>query len=127
METFKDALSWFEIPVLDFARAKNFYQAIFAYEMPEMDMGPVKMGILLHDRDKGIGGAICYGEGYEPAGSKGLKAYLNAGKDLNVVLERVSSAGGTVVLPKTEIAPDMGFFAFFTDSEGNVLGLHSMG
>ncbi|MBL7808019.1 MAG: VOC family protein [Saprospiraceae bacterium] len=127
METFKDALSWFEIPVLDFARAKNFYQTIFAYEMPEMDMGPVKMGILLHDRDKGIGGAICFGEGYEPAGSKGPKAYLNAGKDLNVVLERVSSAGGTVVLPKTEIAPDMGFFAFFTDSEGNVLGLHSMG
>ncbi|HLP95128.1 MAG TPA: VOC family protein [Saprospiraceae bacterium] len=127
METFKDALTWFEIPVLDFARAKNFYQAIFGYEMPEMEMGPVKMGILLHDRDTGVGGAICYGEGYEPAGSKGPKAYLNGGKDLNTVLDRIPAAGGTVVLPKTEIAPDMGYFAFFTDTEGNVLGLHSMG
>ncbi len=106
METFKDALSWFEIPVLDFARAKNFYQAIFAYEMPEMDMGPVKMGILLHDRDTGVGGAICYGEGYEPAGSKGPKAYLNGGKDLNTILDRIPAAGGTVVLPKTEIAQE---------------------
>jgi predicted enzyme related to lactoylglutathione lyase len=127
METMKNALSWFEIPVLDFGRAKSFYQAIFTYEMPEMDMGPVKMGILLHDQQNGVGGAICFGDGYEPAGAKGPKAYLNGGNDLNTVLDRVTAAGGSIVLPKTEIAPDMGYFAFFTDTEGNVVGLHSMG
>ncbi len=39
MESVKDAISWFEIPVSDFARAKTFYQVIFDFEMPEMDMG----------------------------------------------------------------------------------------
>lgn len=127
MEFIKDAISWFEIPVSDFVRAKAFYQAIFDFEMPEMEMGALKMGILLHDRDNGgIGGAICYGEGYEPSGQKGPKAYLNGGTDLNTVLNRVEPAGGAIVLPKTEIAPEMGYMAFFTDTEGNVLGLHSM-
>jgi predicted enzyme related to lactoylglutathione lyase len=126
MESVKDAISWFEIPVLDFDRAKTFYQTIFDYEMPEMDMGTVKMGIFLSDRDHGVGGAICFGEGHEPAGAKGPKAYLNGGADLNTVLNRVTGAGGTVVLPKTLIAPDMGNFAFFTDTEGNVVGLYSM-
>lgn len=126
METFKNALSWFEIPVLDFARAKAFYQSIFLYEMPEMEMENIKMGILLYDRESGVGGAICFGEGYEPSGSRGLKAYLNGGEDLKTVLERIPDAGGSIVLPKTEIAPGMGYFAFFTDTEGNVLGLYSM-
>lgn len=127
MEPVKDAISWFEIPVLDFARAKKFYETIFAFEMPEMDMGPIKMGVFLSDRDNGVGGAICFGEGYQPSGANGLKAYLNAGPDLNIVLSRIGAAGGTVVLPKTPIAPDMGNYAFFTDTEGNVVGLYSMG
>ena len=128
MESVKDAISWFEIPVLDFARAKTFYQAIFDVEMPEMDMGPLKMAIFHHDRDHGgVGGAICFGEGYTPSGNHGPKAYLNGGEDLNVVLGRVNAAGGVVVMPKTEIAPGMGHMAFFTDTEGNAVGLYSMG
>lgn len=125
---FKNAISWFEIPVSDFARAKTFYQKIFDFEMPEMEMSGVRMGILLHDRDGGgVGGAICFGEGYKPSSHDGPKVYLNAGDDLNVVLGRVESAGGKQILPKTEIAPDMGHFAFFSDTEGNVVGLYSMG
>lgn len=125
MELVKDAVSWFEIPVSDFERAKTFYQKIFDFEMPTEDMGPIRMGILPHSRDEGgVGGAICYGEGYVPTVT-GTKVYLNAGADLNVVLDRIGSAGGTVIVPKTEIAPGMGNFAFFNDSEGNMVGLYS--
>lgn len=128
MEMTKNAVSWFEIPVSDFERAKAFYQKIFDYEMPEMMMEPVRMGILPHDRDSGgIGGAICSGEGYTPAGANGPKVYLDAGSDLNTVLQRVSGAGGQVVLGKTPIGQDMGHFAFFNDTEGNVVGLYSQG
>ena len=128
MELFKDAIAWAEIPVSDFARAKTFYSAIFDYDMPETEMGPIRMGFLLYNREEqGIGGAICFGEGYETAGSKGPRVYLNTGKDLNPVLNRVSGAGGQVTLPKTEIAPDMGFMAFFNDTEGNNIGLFSLG
>ncbi|THH42090.1 VOC family protein [Neolewinella litorea] len=120
------AVNWFEIPVSDFARAKKFYSEIFAYDMPEMEMGPVRMGILPHDRQGGgIGGAICAGEGYTPS-DRGPKIYLNGGSDLTTVLDRVEAAGGKVLLQKTEISPESGHFALFRDSEGNHLGLHSM-
>ena len=57
MEMTKNAISWFEIPVQDFERAKTFYSAIFDYEMPEMPMEGFRMGILPHDRDGGgVGG-----------------------------------------------------------------------
>lgn len=126
MEMTKNAISWFEIPVRDFERAKTFYSAIFDYEMPEMPMGGIRMGILPHDRDGGgIGGCICHGEGYEPSGANGTKVYLDGGADLNTVLNRVPGAGGQVVLPKTPIGEGMGQFAFFADTEGNVVGLYS--
>ncbi len=128
MELIKDAVAWVEIPVTDFSRAKAFYSAIFDYEMPEMEMGHLRMGFLPHDREaNGIGGAICFGEGYKPSGHAGPKLYLNGGADLNAVLGRVVGAGGKVALPKMEIAPEMGYMAFFEDTEGNVIGLHSMG
>lgn len=126
MELPTNAINWFEIPVSDFNRAKKFYSAIYNYEMPEMEMGPVKMGMLPSEQGGGVGGAICYGEGYEPS-EKGARVYLNGGDDLTVVLDRVEAAGGKVVLGKTDIGEGFGFFAFFHDTEGNWVGLHSMG
>lgn len=121
----KNALSWFEIPTADFERAKKFYQHIYQFEMPEMNMGGMRMGILLHDRDAGgIGGAIVKGEWSKPA-QGGTIVYLNAGDDLSTVLGRVEKAGGKVMVPKSPIEPDMGFFAVFQDSEGNSVGLFS--
>lgn len=120
------AVSWFEIPTADFDRAKKFYSAIFDYDMPEMTFGPVRMGFLLHERDKGgIGGAIVYNAEFYRPHVDGVKIYLNAGKDLSVVLDRVKKAGGEVMIPKRMISPDMGYMAMFKDSEGNVLALHS--
>lgn len=126
MEMTTHSLNWFEIPVADFGRAKAFYSAIFDFEMPEMPMGPRTMGFFLHDRTAGVGGAIIAGDGCVPAAT-GTLVYLAAGKDLSTVLSRVEPAGGGVLTPKTLIAPEMGYFAIFSDSEGNTVGLHSMG
>jgi uncharacterized protein len=125
MEMTTHALNWFEIPVADFSRAKVFYSAIFDFEMPEMPMGPRTMGFFLHDRAAGVGGAIVAGEGCVPAAT-GTLVYLSAGKDLSTVLARVEPAGGGILVPKTLIAPEMGFFAILRDSEGNTVGLHSL-
>lgn len=125
MEIIKHAISWFEIPVTNFDRAKKFYSAIFNYEMPETTMGSVRMGFLLYEQGKGVGGAICYGKDYEPS-QKGTIPYLSAGSDLNNVLNRVENAGGKIVVPKTEIGENYGYFAYFIDPEGNKIGLHSM-
>lgn len=125
MEMTTNSLNWFEIPVTDFARAKAFYSAIFDYDMPDMQMGPRQMGFLLHERGTGIGGAIVAGDGATPT-PHGTLVYLTGGSDLNTVLNRVEPHGGTVLVPKTPIGPDMGYFATFRDVDGNTLGLHSM-
>ncbi|WP_428224599.1 VOC family protein [Flavobacterium sp.] len=126
MEFNKNAINWFEIPVTDFERAKQFYSAIFDFEMPEMMMDAIRMGFLLYDQEnEGVGGAIVHGEGCVPS-EAGARVYLNGGSDLNIVLNRVENAGGAVVLPKTDIGSGFGFFALFKDTEDNLLGLHSM-
>jgi predicted enzyme related to lactoylglutathione lyase len=125
MEMVKNSLNWFEIPASDFDRAKKFYSAIFDYDMPEIMMGPNRMGFLLMEQGVGVGGAIVQGPGYVPT-EQGTLVYLNGGSDLNNVLGRVEKAGGKVMLAKTLITNDLGYFAVFRDTEGNRVAVHSM-
>ncbi|TXI50353.1 MAG: VOC family protein [Lysobacter sp.] len=118
------AINWFEIPVVDFARAKAFYEAVLGRAIDTMEMGPVTLGFLSSDQEA-VGGAIVRDENATPS-QQGTIVYLNAGDDLSPMLARVASAGGSVAVPKTEIGNGFGFFAHFIDSEGNKVGLHSM-
>ena len=120
-----NALNWFEIPVTDFARAKTFYEAILGITIARMDMGPSVMGMLSSDPGA-VGGAIVQ-DGQSSPSASGTMVYLNGGDDLATVLDRVEPAGGRVVIPKTDIGNGFGFFAHFMDTEGNKVGLHSMG
>ena len=80
-----NAITWFEVPVSNFERAKKFYSTIYDYEMPETMVGPVRMGFFLYEQQLGrVGGAICFGQGYVPS-LQGTLIYLNGGSDLNVV------------------------------------------
>jgi len=119
-----NALNWFEIPVSNFDRAKSFYEKVLGTVIEKLEMGPVTMGMLSTDQNA-VGGAIVHGDGGSPS-SNGTLVYLNGGDDLAPLLARVQQAGGTVMVPKTEIGNDFGFFARFLDSEGNKVGLHSM-
>ncbi len=122
----KNAVSWVEIPVLDFERAKAFYSAIYDYEMQEMEMGPTRMGFFLCDQENdGVGGAIVWGEDNAPS-KTGPRVYLNGGEDLTLILNRVAGAGGKVIAEKIEITPEFGYYATFEDTEGNYISLHSM-
>ncbi|MBK6507327.1 MAG: VOC family protein [Ignavibacteria bacterium] len=121
-----NALNWFEIPVTDFPRAKKFYETVLGSTIHEMQMGPSLMGFFPMGEDQsGVGGAIVKAEDCEPS-DKGSLIYLNAGPDLSDALGRIESAGGKVIVPKTMITEEYGFFAMFLDTEGNKVGLHSM-
>lgn len=120
-----NALNWFEIPVTDFQRAKKFYAAVIGSDLYEMQMGDQLMGFFpMGEDNKGVGGAIVQGPGNEP-GDKGTLVYLNAGEDLSAALDRVEPAGGKIVMPKTLITEEIGYFALFMDTEGNRVAFHS--
>ncbi|MBN1150826.1 VOC family protein [candidate division WOR-3 bacterium] len=118
-----DLINWFEIPVNDFDRAAEFYGRILNGEVIKEDFAGTMMGFLPMEGD-GIGGAISKAEGFEPS-DEGTLVYFNCGEDLAPTLERIESAGGKVVVPKTLISPEIGYFAIFIDTEGNKLALHS--
>jgi hypothetical protein len=121
-----NALTWFEIPAADFSRAEKFYSAIFATELiPMQGIEGMDFKMAMFPAEDGVGGGVVQGEGYMPS-AEGTVVYLNAGDDLNVVLSRVEAAGGQALMPKTSIGEN-GYMAFFIDSEGNKVGLHSMG
>jgi hypothetical protein len=126
--TFKDAISWFEIPAVDLDRAQKFYEAIFETQLIPMDTPNIQMRMFpVADMMTGIGGAICKAEGfYKPSATDGPLIYLNGNPDVQNVLNRIEAAGGKIVVPKTEISPEYGFMAVFIDTEGNRIGLHSI-
>ncbi len=118
-----NVINWFEIPASDFERAKKFYTSIFGAEMHTREMMGTKMAFLPMEGD-GVGGSICTGENYKPS-AEGTVPYLNGGEDLTAMLNRVEPAGGKVITPKTKISDEIGHMAFFFDTEGNKIALHS--
>lgn len=116
-----NVLSWFDIPVVDLARAIRFYEAILGVELQRYDAPGIE-GALFPAR--GVSGTLLKGQGFSPS-HQGSVVYLDGGADLNTILKRVEPAGGKQLLPKTEIPGGRGFFAYFQDSEGNRIGLNS--
>ena len=116
-------VTWFEIPANDFNRAVTFYKSVLAIDIHETEMMGFKMGFFPSD-DSNVSGTIISGEGCVPSAT-GCLLYLHGGDDLKVVLNRVEPNGGTVIMPKTQITPEIGFMALFIDTEGNKMALHS--
>lgn len=121
-----NALNWFEIPATDIVRAKKFYEQIFEIKMEEMDMPGMKYAMFpFNPSNTKVAGGLAQSPMHKPGG-EGAIVYLNANPDLQHVLNRIESAGGKIMMPKTSLGPN-GFMAFFTDSEGNRMALHSNG
>lgn len=116
-------INWFEIPALEIARAKAFYESVFGISMQETTMGPMQLAVFPYDRATATGGCLQQGPDCQPS-RDGAVLYLNAGDSLDAVLARVEPAGGRILLARTELPPGMGAFAHIADTEGNRVGVH---
>jgi len=125
MDNNANALNWFEIPVQDINRAKSFYENIFGINMGEtVDMMGMQMAMFPANEGK-VSGGLVQSEMHVPS-QDGAIVYLNANAaGMENVLGKISDLGGSVVMPKTQITPEIGYMAFFIDSEGNKVALHS--
>ena len=121
-----NALNWFEIPVTDTARAKKFYETILDVPMESMDMMGMEMVMFPSTEEPNgkVSGALVKSEYHKPS-ADGALIYLNANPSIQDVQDRIVAAGGNVVMPRTQISEDIGYMAFFIDTEGNRIGLHA--
>jgi predicted enzyme related to lactoylglutathione lyase len=114
----------FEIPADDLSRAKKFYSTVFGWRMNEMpEMEYVIVGTTESD-ENGMPrqpGAINGGmlKRQDPVRSPVVTIDVESIDD---TLASVKKNGGRVVREKLAVG-DMGFAAYFSDSEGNVIGL----
>jgi predicted enzyme related to lactoylglutathione lyase len=95
--------------------------------MPENQMGPNRMGFFFYDFQNGkVGGALVHNPDFHTPASTGSLIYLNCQPDLQLVLNKVKKAGGTILEEKKAIGQNLGFMAIIHDTEGNRVALHSM-
>lgn len=121
-----NAIGWFELPVSDMDRAKDFYEAVLDIKISVHDLGGLIMGWFPNDHSKpGATGSLVKHEMYSPSDSQGVLIYFSC-SDLANELGRVEAAGGEVLKPKTEIGGGNGFMALVKDPEGNRIALHSI-
>ncbi len=123
----KNAVSWFEIPTLDIDRAEKFYETVFSIKLSPLDLPNIKMRMFpVEDPASGVGGALVKSDSFHvPSDSLGPLLYLNANPDVQNVLGKVEAAGGSVLVPKTQISPEYGYMGVFKDTEGNRIAVHS--
>ena len=117
----------FEIPADNLDRAKDFYGAVFGWQLLTVPMPageyttatttPVDGQTQIPTEPGAINGGLVLRDALTPAPV--ITVEVDA---IDVALTEVEAAGGTTVTPRTAI-PGMGAFAYFKDPEGNVLGL----
>jgi predicted enzyme related to lactoylglutathione lyase len=124
----KNAINWFEIPATDLDRATKFYETIFEVKLNPIDTPNIKMRLFpLDDPMNEVGGSVVNSGGFHnPSATDGPLIYLNGNPDVQIVLDRIVAAGGSIQVPKTEISAEYGFMAVFIDTEGNRIALHSV-
>lgn len=114
----------FEIPADDFGRATEFYRSAFGWEISEVpDIDYAMLGTTSSD-DRGAPtepGSINGGMLKRDADRKSPIVTIDV-DDIEEALARITELGGRMVMPRQEVM-GMGFSAYFTDSEGNLMGL----
>jgi predicted enzyme related to lactoylglutathione lyase len=120
----------FEIHAADLDKAQKFYSDVFGWKI--QDMGP-QMGnyrMINTGESKpgetwpGINGGLAPRQGPPPEGSASVNAYVCTidVDNVDVYIEKVKSAGGTMALDKMAV-PGVGWLAYMKDLEGNIFGM----
>jgi uncharacterized protein len=124
-----DKVVHFEIPADDAARAKEFYRTAFEWELNDQDMGggniytslittPIDEKTQIPTEPGAINGGL-----FQRSPETPTTPVITIGVDgIDDTLKKVEAGGGTVVQPRTAIE-GLGAFAYFKDTEGNVVGL----
>ncbi len=120
-----DKVIHFEIPAGDLDRAKEFYSSTFGWgidDIPEVDYTIVRTVEVDEQQMPKEPGAINGGM-MQRTPTTPVSPVLTIGvASVEDALKRVEDGGGIVLQPRTEV-PGMGAFGYFTDTEGNTLGL----
>ena len=113
----------FEIPYDDAERVRAFYSNVFGWEMTELPEMSYTLAMSGPSGDEGptepgyINGGMMQRE--EPFNAPNLVLDV---ENIEDALKAVNDAGGSTVSERQQVG-EMGFAAYFKDTEGNLVGL----
>jgi predicted enzyme related to lactoylglutathione lyase len=117
-------VGWFEIYVQDMARAKTFYEAVFQCALEKLPIPEPEMWTFpMSQEGYGAAGSLVK-MAAAPSGGNSTLVYFSC-EDCAVEARRAAQHGGSITTEKTSIG-EYGYFALVLDTEGNLIGLHSM-
>ena len=117
-------VDWFEIYVQDMDRARAFYESVLVVRLERLDSPGIEMWAFPRQPEAtGAAGSLVKMEGY-PSGGNSTIVYFSC-VDCAVEAQRASTQGGRIVKAKFSIG-QYGFISLVTDTEGSMIGLHSM-
>jgi predicted enzyme related to lactoylglutathione lyase len=117
---------WFEIYVQDMARARKFYESVFQLKLERIGPPDLEMWAFPAEQEaSGAAGALVKMEGFPAGGNSNAVLVYFGCEDCAVEEGRVSKAGGRIQRKKMSIG-QYGFISLVFDTEGNMVGLHSM-
>jgi len=118
-----DGVRHFEIPTDDGERAKEFYKKIFGWkieDMPDMDYTIVRTG---KTDEKGMMKEMgVINGGMMKRGMIRSPVITIIVENVDEKLKEINISGGQVIQGSTKVG-EIGFSAYFKDTEGNVIGL----
>jgi uncharacterized protein len=114
----------FEIHAEDPARARTFYEKVFAWKITQWQDQEYWLVMTGEDSDKGINGGITKRLGNAPTFDNPVSAFVCTidVDDIDDVTKKVVEAGGNVVVEKRDIS-GTGWSCYCKDTEGNIFGL----
>jgi predicted enzyme related to lactoylglutathione lyase len=120
----QNPVRWFEIYVQDMNRAKRFYESVFNVNLERLNSPDLEMWSFPMKMDQmGTSGALVKMEGF-PSGGNSIIVYF-ACADCTVEEDRAKKQGGRIQKGKMSIG-EYGYISLVYDTEGNMIGLHSM-
>ena len=117
-------VGWFEIYVQDMGRAKAFYEAVFAAQFQQLESPGIEMWAFpMQQKATGAAGALVKMAGC-PSGGNSTLVYFMC-DDCALEAKKAKDHGGQIFKEKVSIGQH-GFISLVKDTEGNMIGLHSM-
>ena len=118
----KNTIGWFEIHVKDFDKAKAFYSELFNWEF-KLSQASKSLYWNIYTGENSVGGGLMKKASPEHSGQS-IILYVET-DDIERILKKAVSLGGSIEKEKTLISESAGYYGLLRDPDNNVMGLWS--
>ena len=113
-----NGITYIELSSQNFEKTRKFYSELFGWKF---DLEPEMKYMSFQAPAGPNGGFTSY---YKPGQAPGIIFYIDV-EDIDMTIKKAPAAGGSCITKKTQISPEIGYYAVLGDPDGNHIGIWS--